>query len=333
MGARGNSGVILSQIVRGFAEAVAEAKELDAATIARAFRGASDAAYAAVTKPVEGTMLTVIREMAEEAEGHTEGSVRELIAAVVRRGADAVERTPELLDVLRNAGVVDAGGAGLLEIVRGRAAVVAGESVPDAPVEEELNLGAVHQELSRYRYCTVFVVEGSGLDRATLQDQLADLGDSLLVVGDPSAVKVHVHTDEPGDALPAGLAAIVAFDGSRDLAANAAAMDDAAATVVTGAVTVASKDAQLNGLAIRKGNYLGLAAGEPVAQGEGFDEVAAAMFDFLLAEPRAYVTVLKGADGPDVTELVSELQVRHPDLELEVHEGGQPHYALLVSAE
>ena len=454
MGARGNSGVILSQIVRGFAEAVAEAKELDAATIARAFRGASDAAYAAVTKPVEGTMLTVIREMAEEAEGHTEGSVRELIAAVVRRGADAVERTPELLDVLRNAGVVDAGGAGLLEIVRGIAAVVAGEPVPDAPVEEELNLGAVHQELSRYRYCTVFVVEGSGLDRAALQDQLADLGDSLLVVGDPSAVKVHVHTDEPGDALalgtavgtleqveianmhkqterreerllhavpdaaplvtgvvavvagagnrslfestpgtrtveggqslnpsaaelvaaidsaaarsvivlpnnsnvilaaeqaadlsekdvrvvrtdsiPAGLAAIVAFDGSRDLAADAAAMEDAAATVVTGAVTVASKDAQLNGLAIRKGNYLGLAAGEPVAQGEGFDEVAAAMFDVLLAEPRAYVTVLKGANGPDVTELVSELQVRHPDLELEVHEGGQPHYALLVSAE
>jgi len=135
------------------------------------------------------------------------------------------------------------------------------------------------------------------------------------------------------DSIPAGLAAIVAFDGSRDLAANAAAMEDAAATVVTGAVTVASKDAQLNGLAIRKGNYLGLAAGEPVAQGEGFDEVAAAMFDVLLAEPRAYVTVLKGADGPDVTELVSELQVRHPDLELEVHDGGQPHYALLVSAE
>ena len=165
MGARGNSGVILSQIVRGFAEAVAEADELDAATLARAFRGASDAAYAAVSKPVEGTMLTVIREMAEEAEAHADDTVRELIAAVVLRGADAVERTPELLDVLRTAGVVDAGGAGLLEIVRGIAAVVAGEPIPEAPAEEELNLDAVHQELSRYRYCTVFVVEGTGLDR------------------------------------------------------------------------------------------------------------------------------------------------------------------------
>jgi DAK2 domain fusion protein YloV len=454
MGARGNSGVILSQIIRGFAEAVADAKELDAATLARAFRGASDAAYAAVTKPVEGTMLTVIREMAEEAEGHTGGTARELIAAVVLRGADAVERTPELLDVLRTAGVVDAGGAGLLEIVRGIAAVVAGEPVPDAPVEEALNLEAVHQELSRYRYCTVFVVEGDGLDRAALQEQLEPLGDSLLVVGDPSAVKVHVHTDEPGtalalatavgtleqveianmhkqterrqerllhavpdapslatevvavvagagnrslfestrgtrtieggqslnpsaaelvaaieradarsvivlpnnsnvilaaeqaadltekdvrivrtDSIPAGLAAIVAFDGTRDLAANAAAMEEAVGAVVTGAVTVASKNAQLNGLAIHKGNYLGLADGEPVAQGESFDEVSAAMFEALLAEPRGYVTVLTGADEPDVTALVSELQQRHPGLELEVHEGGQPHYALLVSAE
>jgi dihydroxyacetone kinase-like predicted kinase len=135
------------------------------------------------------------------------------------------------------------------------------------------------------------------------------------------------------DSIPAGLAAIVAFDGARDLAANAAAMEEAVGAVVTGAVTVASKDAQLNGLAIRKGNYLGLADGEPVAQGESFDEVSAAMFEALLVEPRAYVTVLTGVDGPDVTSLVSELQQRHPGLELEVHEGGQPHYALLVSAE
>ena len=110
-------------------------------------------------------------------------------------------------------------------------------------------------------------------------------------------------------------------------------MEEALAAVVTGAVTVASKDAQLNGLAIRKGNYLGLAEGEPVAQGESFDEVAASMFAALLSEPRGYVTLLKGADGPDVTALVAELQRRNPDLELEVHEGGQPHYALLVSAE
>src|SRR6266511_3375507 len=117
MGARGNSGVIFSQILRGFAEVVADAEQLDAPTLARAFRGASDAAYGAVTKPVEGTMLTVIREMAEEAEAHADGTSRDLLAAVVRRGADAVERTPELLDVLRNAGVV---GVSLLHDVRRR---------------------------------------------------------------------------------------------------------------------------------------------------------------------------------------------------------------------
>src|SRR6187397_213729 len=143
MGARGNSGVIFSQILRGFAEVVAQAEQLDAPTLARAFRGASDAAYAAVTKPVEGTMLTVIREMAEEAEAHADGTPRDLLAAVVRRGADAVERTPELLDVLRNAGVVDAGGAGLLEIVRGIAAALAGEAIPEAPPEQELTVEAI----------------------------------------------------------------------------------------------------------------------------------------------------------------------------------------------
>ena len=122
------------------------------------------------------------------------------------RGADAVERTPELLDVLRNAGVVDAGGAGLLEIVRGIAAALAGEPIPEAPPEEELSVEAVHQELSKFRYCTVFVVEGEGLDREALQAKLEPLGDSLLVVGDATAVKVHVHTDDPGAALALGTA-------------------------------------------------------------------------------------------------------------------------------
>ena len=122
------------------------------------------------------------------------------------RGADAVERTPELLDVLRTAGVVDAGGAGLLEIVRGIAAALAGEAIPEAPPEQELTVEAIHQELSQFRYCTVFVVEGDGLDREALEERLEPLGDSLLVVGDATALKVHVHTDEPGTALALGTA-------------------------------------------------------------------------------------------------------------------------------
>jgi fatty acid kinase len=454
MGARGNSGVIFSQILRGFAEALASADRLDAPTLARAFRGASDAAYRAVAKPVEGTMLTVIRELAEEAEAHDDGSVRDLLAAVVRRGAESLERTRDLLDVLRDAGVVDAGGAGLLEIVRGIAAALAGEPIPEAETEAEISLDAVHRELSRYRYCTVFVVEGEALDRDALEAKLQPLGDSLLVVGDASALKVHVHTDDPGTALsvataagaidaveianmhrqteqreerllravpdapsaatevvavvagagnralfaslgatqiveggqsmnpssaelvaaieragapgvivlpnnpnvvltarqavalvdaeahvvttesiPAGLAAMVAFAPGADLETNRAEMESAAAAVATGAVTVASRDAQLNGMAIRRGNFLGLADGEPVAQGSSFDEVARAVVERLLAEPRENLTLLTGEGEHDVSALVEGVEQGHPSVALEVHEGGQPHYPLLIAAE
>ena len=207
MGARGNSGVIFSQIVRGAAEVLGGPAPADVLTCKRALRGASDAAYRAVRRPVEGTMLTVIREMAEEAEATEAGSVSDLMHAVVRRGEDALARTPELLDVLREAGVVDAGGAGLLEIVRGITAGLAGEPLPEALPRQELGYDAVHQELSRYTYCTVFVIEGDDLDADALESDLERLGDSLLVVGDRSALKVHVHTDEPGAALSLGTAA------------------------------------------------------------------------------------------------------------------------------
>jgi len=208
MGARGNSGVIFSQILRGAAEVLGQPGSIDALRIGRAFRGASDAAYRAVRRPVEGTMLTVIRELAGEAEDPrhaTLGNV-DLFKVLVERGEDALARTPDQLAVLKEAGVVDAGGAGLLEIVRGVAAALAGEELPAAPVEDSHAAGvdAIHQELSVFRYCTVFVVEGSGLDADALEQELDQLGDSLLVVGDGNALKIHVHTDDPGAALAAG---------------------------------------------------------------------------------------------------------------------------------
>src|SRR5690349_19147999 len=161
MGARGNSGVIFSQIVRGAADVLGnvDTTTIDADATARALRGATDAAYRAVRRPVEGTMLSVIRELAEEAEAHasTNGgtALPELLAELVRRGEEAVARTPEQLQVLRDAGVVDAGGAGLLELVRGVAAVVRGEPLPEPPAPTEgIGLEAIHQELSKFRYCT-----------------------------------------------------------------------------------------------------------------------------------------------------------------------------------
>jgi fatty acid kinase len=461
LGARGNSGVIFSQIVRGFMDELGRSGEVTTPRLRRAFRGASDAAYRAVKRPVEGTMLTVIREMAEEAEREENRrlSPSDLLAAVLARGEDALSRTPELLDVLRDAGVVDAGGAGLVEITRGLALAMAGEPLPEAAVEgEALGLDAIHQELSRYRYCTVFVVEGEDLDADSLEAELERIGDSLLVVGDSSALKIHLHTDEPGVALSAataigvvegvevanmhvqaaqreerllegtpaalpalatletGLVAVCPGQGNRrlfesmgatrvieggqtmnpsaaeileaieatpadevlvlpnnenvilaaqqaaglsakavrvipsrsvqaGLAAmgryvptnspdqNEAAMLDALSTIATGEVTVASRDAELDGVTIAKGAYLGLVDGTAVSAGANLADVARAVVEGVLDEERGWLGMLTGAGAPPVKELVAELQRSHPNIEFEVHEGGQPHYPLLVVAE
>ncbi|HEY2541467.1 MAG TPA: DAK2 domain-containing protein [Gaiellaceae bacterium] len=465
MGARGNSGVIFSQIVRGAADVLGETDgpRIDAHAAAQALRGASDAAYRAVRRPVEGTMLSVIRELAEEAEARAlEGpALGDLLVELVRRGEIAVARTPEFLQVLRDAGVVDAGGAGLLELVRGVAATVSGEPLPEpAPRDAHPGIEAIHQELSPYRYCTVFLVEGHDLDRDALETKLEQLGDSLLVVGDSSALKVHVHTDDPGaalslgtaigtiegieianmheqtqareerllaavpdlpaetattgvvavvagagnrklfeqlaqgigpiaiveggqtmnpstadllaaveslpseqaillpnnsnvvlaaehaaahasrpvevvaaDSIPAGLAAMIAFDGSRNAAENAAEMRDAVAAVATGEVTVASRDVRLAGVDIRKGEWLGLADGTPVSGGTEFDDVAFSVAERLLAQPRDLLTLLAGRDAPPLDALVDRIMATHADLDVDVQDGGQPHYPLLLSAE
>jgi DAK2 domain fusion protein YloV len=452
MSARGNSGVILSQIVRGAAEVLGEAQVVDARVIARAVRAASDEAYRAVREPVEGTMLTVIRELAEEGETADKDTPAGLLAALVRRGEKAVARTPEQLTVLREAGVVDAGGAGLLELVRGLAAALSGEPLPEAEPLGELSLGAVHQELSRYRYCTLFVVEGEALDPAALETDLERLGDSLLVVGDATAIKVHVHTDDPGaalslgtqagtiggveiadmhrqterreerllEALPggaasalvavvvgegnrrlfetlgaekivfggptmnpptadllaavesiaaaevlllpndanvvmaaeqaarlasrpvrvvptesiqSGLAAAVAFNPERSAGENAAAMLDAIAALTTGEIAIASRSVIVDGVSIREGEYLARLEGTAVAAGPSFHEVARVLLERLLAEPRDVLTLLTGKGAPQLDGLLEELTERHPDLELDTHDGGQPHYPLLVSAE
>ena len=401
-------------------------------------------------------MLTVIRELAEEAEAEATSQLpaAELLKAAVRRGEDSVARTQELLDVLREAGVVDAGGAGLLEIVRGIAAWVAGEPLPEPAPREELGVDAIHQELSRYRYCTVFLVEGDELEAEALERRLEPLGDSLLVVGDRRALRVHVHTDDPGaalsagtavgvlgsveianmhaqteqrerrlleavpdaptnvadvvavvagagnrrlfeslgaarvveggqtmnpatadlveaiesvaadeaillpnnanvilsaeqaaglaakpvevvrtDSIPAGLAAMVLYDGTRSADENAREMGAAVGELATGEVTVASRDAELNGVAVRKGSYFGLVDGEAVAGGDSFDAVANAVVERLLSEPRDVLTLLTGADEPDLDAVLARITADYPQVEVDVQAGGQPHYPLLLSAE
>src|ERR1044072_6912216 len=225
MGARGNSGVILSQIVRGAAEELASrpGELVDPVLVASAFASAADAAYASVRDPAEGTMLTVFRELAHSIarqlahleadkqrlnQGVSDEQQDEVLAEVLEQaiadGQRAVERTPEQLEVLRESGVVDAGGYGLVLILAGVVAGLRGDAseVPEVSHHEAPRLSRPHHEDSRYRYCTNFIVSGSGLDSRRFLPQLEGLGDSVLVVGDEVTLKVHVHTDEPEAAVP-----------------------------------------------------------------------------------------------------------------------------------
>jgi dihydroxyacetone kinase-like predicted kinase len=137
----------------------------------------------------------------------------------------------------------------------------------------------------------------------------------------------------PATSIPAGLAAMVAYDAARTAAENAREMREAVAAVTTGEVTIASRDVQMNGIPITKGEWLGLSDGEPVAGGSDFDDVALAVVERLLSEPRELLTFLVGRDGAELQGVLDRIAEEHPDVEVDVQEGGQPHYHLLLSAE
>lgn len=210
MGARGNSGVILSQIIRGACEVLGTSEAIDSQTITRAFRQATDTAYRAVRRPVEGTMLTVLRQMTEAAEKLADATeVPFLLAEVIAAGERSVQETPRLLKALADAEVVDAGGYGLVVLLRG----MFGESPVDtvgysrelSPIEPAPAAPTVRGE-SSFGYCTSYLVTGKDLDRDQLEERLNRLGDCVLAAGDSRQIKVHLHTDQPGRALELGTA-------------------------------------------------------------------------------------------------------------------------------
>lgn len=207
MGARGNSGVILSQILRGLCEGIVDSTTFDAAAVSRGLNRAAEVAYQAVRKPVEGTMLTVVKDAAHAATQAAEAGLElhEALEKVDAATVESVKRTPDLLEVLRENGVVDAGGFGLSILVEGFTAATLGRSVTVADVS--LAEGVVSIEPvddwddDEYLYCTEFLLFGDSIDREAVHDFMSSVGGSELVVGEGGSYKVHVHTDDPGAVL------------------------------------------------------------------------------------------------------------------------------------
>lgn len=219
MGARGNSGVILSQLFRGFGKAIEKDSEIDAIQFANAFQAGVDTAYKAVMKPVEGTILTVAREAAAKAVevAQEEDSIIAVMEAVVSEGKNSLDRTPDLLPVLKEVGVVDSGGQGLLFVYEGFLASLKGEALPaknDASLDDLIN--AEHHRAQDFMstedivfgYCTEIMVrleqDKETFDEAKFREELNVMGDSLLVVSDEEIAKVHIHSETPGAVLAAG---------------------------------------------------------------------------------------------------------------------------------
>jgi DAK2 domain fusion protein YloV len=470
MGARGNSGVILSQIIRGAMNVVGAADTITEATVVHMLREAADTAYRAVRRPVEGTILTVLREMAEAAERAPEGlGVKMLMDEVVAAGWKSVERTPTLLRVLADAGVVDAGGYGLVVLVEG---AVKGSGDWDVPIAAHIpqsrtstppqsDLLDEDEEESDFTYCCTFLVTGVGLQLAALERDFGALGDSLLVVGGEGQFKVHVHSDEPGKVLglatslgvlteieidnmkeqtaartrrlqeaadgvggapeeglatqivavvagegnkalyrslgvdflveggqsmnpsaedllraietakaptvivlpnngnvimtaeqtialtkrdvhvvpsrsiQAGLSAAVVYDRRADGRENLREMTEALERVITGEVTQAVREAQVDGVKVKEGDFIGLVDDRVIVSAATMDEVLQNLVSHLLGSGQEILTALlgEGETGQQARKVIETLRDRYPRVEIDIHEGGQPFYPVLLAAE
>lgn len=221
-GARGNSGVILSQLIRGFTKELQEVKVIDSLVLAKAFQRAVETAYKAVMKPKEGTILTVAKGMADKIMelSLTEEEILPLIEKVYAHGEEVLKETPELLPVLKEAGVVDSGGAGLMAVMEGALRSLRGEEITlnleltenaavSALTGERKNRGDISTADIRFGYCTEFMVNGNhpftDEEVDALRSYLSGIGDSIVCFSDEDLIKVHVHTNHPGEAFEKGL--------------------------------------------------------------------------------------------------------------------------------
>jgi len=465
MGARGNSGVILSQLFRGLARSLDKKETFTALELAQAMTEASAIAYQGVIKPVEGTILTVAREAADAAVAAAEenNDLRYVLERTVMEARHSVARTPSLLQVLADAGVVDAGGQGLFVILEGALRFMRGEEVGELPtIEAGVQWEAPVEE--EYGYETMFILQGEDLNVEEIREAIAAMGESVLVVGDSRAVKVHIHSMEPGRPLdyaaelgtltqisvenlqeqyrefvrrggatvpgrpqpppvaeelgdtaivvvapgpgltrvfeslgvsavvpggqtmnpstqeilkaieglkaekvivlpnncniimaarqarelsqkevvvvptrtiPQGVSAVLAFNYQADLETNAQMMERAAHSVQTAEITTATRAAQINGVSVEEGEFIGLLDEVLTASGSTLEEVVQEMLRQMQADEHEIITIYYGQDiaGAEAEELADEIQAGYSDQEVELVDGGQPHYHCILSVE
>ena len=215
-GARGNSGVILSQLLRGFTKAIREEKEIDVIALAAACNRARETAYKAVMKPKEGTILTVASGIAEKASEMAQETddLEEFIPAVISYAEEVLAKTPDMLPVLKEAGVVDSGGQGLLEVIKGAYDAFLGKEIDYSAIAPSAGAGVTKISAEdtadiKFGYCTEFIIltekEFTEQDEHEFKEYLSSIGDSIVCVADDDVVKIHVHTNDPGLAIQRAL--------------------------------------------------------------------------------------------------------------------------------
>jgi DAK2 domain fusion protein YloV len=469
MGARGNSGAILSQFFKGFSEGLDGRVDCRGEDLARACDLAREYAYKSVADPVEGTMLTVIASVAEAtreaaSEGH---DMTEFLQVASDRARVTVAKTTEMLPVLQEAGVVDAGGQGLAVIIEGMRRSAAGEDVtqaafdiqvpdvaPSASARVSDEFFSAHED-DMYGYCTQFVVEADGLDVDDLRVVMNDIAGSTVVIGDGSRAMIHGHAEDPGrlismgisigalskvkienmdtqhadfasdrrveepvtaggvavvavawgdgiedvfrsegathlvtggntmnpsvrdlmDAIdrtaadtvyvlpnnknivpaarqaaeqstksvhvvqtvsiPQGIAALFDFNAEADADENVKSMEEARQEVKTGEITRAARDASIEGVEVREGQFLALLEGKPRAACDELNPVLVELLAEVDLQPGRLVTLYWGEmlSSDDAESASRALQEVYDDLDVEVVHGGQPHYEFIVSIE
>ena len=469
MGARGNSGVILSQFFKGFSEGLDGKTDCEGDDLARACDLARQHAYKSVANPVEGTMLTVIASVAEATrEAADQGQdITTVLSVASDRAGETVAKTTEMLPVLQEAGVVDAGGQGLAVIIEGMRRSAAGEDVTEAAFDIQVpdvapsasarvsdEFFSAHQD-DMYGYCTQFVVEAVGLDVDDLRVVMNDIAGSTVVIGDGSRAMIHGHAEDPGrlismgisigalskvkienmdtqhadfasdrrveepvtaggvavvavawgdgiedvfrsegathlvtggntmnpsvrdlmDAIdrtaadtvyvlpnnknivpaarqaaeqstksvhvvqtvsiPQGIAALFDFNAEADADENVKSMEEARQEVKTGEITRAARDASIDGVEVREGQFLALLEGKPRASGDELNRVLVELVAQVDLQPGNLVTLYWGEmlSSSDAESAAQALQDVYDDLEVEVVHGGQPHYEFIVSIE